>query len=675
MANSPNLPTQSTNSFPVYKDNIDSLTRVLNEVAGAFAPYEVATPDMTINLAAGRMFDGNALTSVVLQTTTTITAPVTDPRIDRVVIDAKTGLYSIITGAENVAPVAPAITAGKLPVCQIALVVAQTQILNADITDERIGGAGGGSVLNKLDATIAPTVNDDSGDGYVDGSFWIDVTNDEAYRCVDNTVGAAVWINTTIDVAEINALIVAGILAAGIDSSADAVAIVIDALENVGLGVAALKTWVSVVTALQLGGVGSLVSTKGVAVGGSLLLSNNLYVDAAAATRHIITDEATAYLQKDGAHAFSVAPSAAADAVAASTVALAISNLGSVAAGLTTALGTTATDGFLYVPTCAGVPTGVPTTQGSSAPLIYDTTNNDLYFYASGWNIVGGGGAAVSTNWTTPTLLGTAKVLTAFSSPAVAHLSGADIAFTQSTTDALTTYNFDGQIWTAVGTPLTVTGGSAAMTAMYGTGTDIALIDNTNALLRMYRWSGSTWSLIGSGLSVTGSFSRLAGLNATDCAQIDFSNDALTMYRFNGSVWASVGTPLTITGNAIPAICRVTATDIAYVDSGNDEIRMYRWDNSGETWSLVGSGLAISGSSADAPALTALNETDVAYLDGLNDSLRVYRFNGSTWAQLGTSYDASTLSAPALCAINGTDVVVADDSNEQIALYRFGFSL
>jgi hypothetical protein len=48
--------------------------------------------------------------------------------------------------------------------------------------------------LNKLDATAAPAVTDDSGDGYSVGSVWIDVTGDDAYICVDATAGAAVWI-------------------------------------------------------------------------------------------------------------------------------------------------------------------------------------------------------------------------------------------------------------------------------------------------------------------------------------------------------------------------------------------------------------------------------------------------------------------------------------------------
>ena len=51
-------------------------------------------------------------------------------------------------------------------------------------------------VLNKWDATVAPTVNEDSGDGYGVGSVWADVTADKVYTCLDATLTAAVWLET-----------------------------------------------------------------------------------------------------------------------------------------------------------------------------------------------------------------------------------------------------------------------------------------------------------------------------------------------------------------------------------------------------------------------------------------------------------------------------------------------
>ena len=53
-------------------------------------------------------------------------------------------------------------------------------------------------------------------------------------------------------------------------------------------------------------------------------------------------------------------------------------------------LATNAVAGFLYVPTCAGTPTGTPTGVSGYAPIVVNTTNNKLYFYSGGaWRDAG----------------------------------------------------------------------------------------------------------------------------------------------------------------------------------------------------------------------------------------------------------------------------------------------
>lgn len=50
---------------------------------------------------------------------------------------------------------------------------------------------------SNLAAAVAPGVDDDSVAGYSVGSRWIDTTADKEYVCLDATVGAAVWTETT----------------------------------------------------------------------------------------------------------------------------------------------------------------------------------------------------------------------------------------------------------------------------------------------------------------------------------------------------------------------------------------------------------------------------------------------------------------------------------------------
>lgn len=53
------------------------------------------------------------------------------------------------------------------------------------------------------------------------------------------------------------------------------------------------------------------------------------------------------------------------------------------------AIATNATNGFLYIPSCAGTPTGAPTSYTGRVPLVMDTTNSKLYSYISGsWKSV-----------------------------------------------------------------------------------------------------------------------------------------------------------------------------------------------------------------------------------------------------------------------------------------------
>ena len=127
---------------------------------------------------------------------------------------------------------------------------------------------------------------------------------------------------------------------------------------------------------------------------GHLESNNDLYLGASAGSTLglrgygdtiILIDAGNSYSDK----VFSVRNNS--NAFGSATTILTARENGSVIIGnLSSALATTATDGFLYIPTCAGTPTGTPTTQTGTAPIVVDTTNNKLYFYSGGqWRDAG----------------------------------------------------------------------------------------------------------------------------------------------------------------------------------------------------------------------------------------------------------------------------------------------
>lgn len=130
----PDYTSQSGSQYPT---NIDASAGALASIANQFAPHEQSTPNMTVRVEAGRLQAYTAITVVAAQNTATITAPTTNPRIDRIVINSTAGVVSVITGVASASPTAPAITENSSAVAQVLLQTSSTAITNSMITDER----------------------------------------------------------------------------------------------------------------------------------------------------------------------------------------------------------------------------------------------------------------------------------------------------------------------------------------------------------------------------------------------------------------------------------------------------------------------------------------------------------------------------------------------------------
>lgn len=168
--------------------------------------------------------------SVVLPAETSLSGPLLlpDPIAGRAIMwdatatgltNSPSTLEDVTTVADNIASV-NTVTASIANVNTVATNIANVNTVSASDSEVTVVADNIADILdvaamlanNKYDATAAPTVNNDGvdtaglGQTFQQNSIWMDQTNDEVYRCIDNTTGAAVWIKTSFTIDEVGTM-------------------------------------------------------------------------------------------------------------------------------------------------------------------------------------------------------------------------------------------------------------------------------------------------------------------------------------------------------------------------------------------------------------------------------------------------------------------------------------
>lgn len=81
------------------------------------------------------------------------------------------------------------------------------EIANAAFVRTLLAAAESERPRNEYSGTQPPGAGNDNTQGYGPGSVWVDTVAKEAYHCVDATAGAAVWIEGTLSVTEVAAML------------------------------------------------------------------------------------------------------------------------------------------------------------------------------------------------------------------------------------------------------------------------------------------------------------------------------------------------------------------------------------------------------------------------------------------------------------------------------------
>lgn len=131
----PNRPTNTADDFMV---SMNSAFGAAKRFMGRFVCHEQDTPNMTIRVEGGYIYDGVTLYEIPVRDTPAFTAPKLNRRYDRICVHPYSGAAVIVQGAATGSLLPPPIPGGYVPLCKILLSPDTVAITNSMITDERV---------------------------------------------------------------------------------------------------------------------------------------------------------------------------------------------------------------------------------------------------------------------------------------------------------------------------------------------------------------------------------------------------------------------------------------------------------------------------------------------------------------------------------------------------------
>lgn len=185
-------PNNTTQTATAYVGNIDNAFAVFELGSGpVFQAHAQATPNMTVRVEKGYLWNGpgSKVTSVAAQSSGTITAPVSNPRIDAIVIDVTAGAVAVVAGSEAASPSAPAIASNQIPLAFVTLGTGTSAITNSNLADARpthFGDVGSGS--SGLSSVAADTTPQLGGNLDVSGNEILSTSNANLALHSDNDI-------------------------------------------------------------------------------------------------------------------------------------------------------------------------------------------------------------------------------------------------------------------------------------------------------------------------------------------------------------------------------------------------------------------------------------------------------------------------------------------------------
>jgi hypothetical protein len=185
-------PGSSTNIVPF------SLNKNVNGIAGSLTSFNITgitvtggtwtAQTMKLYIQDGTYFINGVRYLFTGNSTPTVTAPVSNPRIDVLTIDSS-GTLAWTTGTENASPVAPTYPSNKLSICELYNVVSETALYDNEnqqpsqgyILNDVRPSVSSGVIFTSIASDLDPDANDTRQIGSSSSNEWLNIYGKNIY--------------------------------------------------------------------------------------------------------------------------------------------------------------------------------------------------------------------------------------------------------------------------------------------------------------------------------------------------------------------------------------------------------------------------------------------------------------------------------------------------------------
>lgn len=263
--------------------------------------------------------------------------------------------------------------------------------------------------------------------------------------------------------------------------------------------------------------------------------------------------------------------------------------------------------------------------------------------------------------------IGTPLTKTGLAYSALCRLDATHIVLFDNATLDISVYNWNGSVFTLVGTPLTVPAGINSKLYAINSTTVVRCIPASSDNTRVYTWNGSTFTLAYTTQIGTTGDPKVAGLGTNQVA-IGHNSGAFDYgtYYWNGSTLALVGNTIYTGGTATPEIVHLYGKYFAYADIGSDDLRTLEYYN--KEIRQIGNALIDASLDSVAIPMARIDGHHIAATNRTTDTLDVFQWDGINWKKK-TTLSLGTVTLSKLVAMNATDILVFNNSVAQV--YRW----